>query len=155
MSLLRFILTSSLPRTDFLTLGQSCANLQFTIWFTVFLGWLIKHCILRYGGLTAYRQARPLFLDLILGQFTCNDFWIVIVFLSRNSGNSIFWIWRATLIKNQSIRWALYSHSLIPGKVKGHDKVEPTMDTASPYSEPPQSSWHSNSYLAIGCLPRR
>jgi len=62
------------------------------IWFTVFLAWLIKLCILKYGGLKLYRQARPLFLGLILGQFTCNGFWIILDWLTGHQGNGIFWI---------------------------------------------------------------
>jgi hypothetical protein len=62
------------------------------LWFTVFLAWLIKACILKYGGLRGYRRARPLFLGLILGQFTCNGFWILIDLLTGQKGNSIFWI---------------------------------------------------------------
>ena len=62
------------------------------LWFTVFLAWLIKACILKYGGLGGYRRARPLFLGLILGQFTCNGFWIIIDLLTGQKGNSIFWI---------------------------------------------------------------
>ena len=62
------------------------------LWFTVFLAWLIKACILKYAGLGGYRRARPLFLGLILGQFTCNGFWILIDLLTGQKGNSIFWI---------------------------------------------------------------
>ena len=62
------------------------------LWFTVLLAWLIKACILKYGGLRGYRRARPLFLGLILGQFTCNGFWILIDLMTGQKGNSIFWI---------------------------------------------------------------
>ncbi len=62
------------------------------IWFTVFLAWLLKLCILKYGGLKHYRQARPMFLGLILGQFTCNGFWIFVDLLTGQKGNQIFWI---------------------------------------------------------------
>ena len=35
----------------------------------VFIGWLVSTLIRRYGGLRLYRQARPAFLGLILGDF--------------------------------------------------------------------------------------
>lgn len=38
-------------------------------WFSVFLSWLIKYSLLRYGGLKTYRRNIPLFLGLILGEF--------------------------------------------------------------------------------------
>ena len=62
------------------------------IWFTVFLAWLVKLCILKSGGLKLYRQGRPMFLGLILGQFTCNGFWIILDWLTGHRGNQIFWI---------------------------------------------------------------
>jgi hypothetical protein len=36
-------------------------------WSTIALTWLVKGLLVRYGGLKAYVQARPLFLGLILG----------------------------------------------------------------------------------------
>jgi len=62
------------------------------IWFTVFLAWLIKLSILKYGGLKLYRTIRPLFLGLILGQFVCNGTWLIIDFITGHQGNQIFWI---------------------------------------------------------------
>ena len=41
----------------------------FRLWFPIFLSWLIKTLLLRYGGLRAYRAALPFFLGLILGEF--------------------------------------------------------------------------------------
>jgi hypothetical protein len=62
------------------------------IWFTVFLAWLIKFVIVRYGGLKLFQKFRPFFLGLILGQFTCNGLWIVIDAIAGGRGNQIFWI---------------------------------------------------------------
>lgn len=42
----------------------------FRLWLPIFLTWLIKSILLRYGGLSAYRKARPFFLGLILGEFS-------------------------------------------------------------------------------------
>jgi hypothetical protein len=42
----------------------------FRLWLPIFLSWLMKVLILRYGGLGAYRKALPFFLGLILGEFT-------------------------------------------------------------------------------------
>jgi hypothetical protein len=50
----------------------------FKLWFSIFLGWLMKYSIVRYGGLRAYRQARPLFLGLVLGEMTCAGIWAII-----------------------------------------------------------------------------
>jgi Family of unknown function (DUF6785)/Domain of unknown function (DUF6784) len=41
----------------------------FRLWFPIFVTWLIKTIILRYGGLDWYRKARPFFFGLIIGEF--------------------------------------------------------------------------------------
>lgn len=38
-------------------------------WFSALVAWLAKSLILRYGGMKLYRQARPFFLGMILGEF--------------------------------------------------------------------------------------
>lgn len=45
------------------------------LWSCMFVGSLIKAGVLRYGGLTAYRSAVPLFLGLMLGEFAIGSFW--------------------------------------------------------------------------------
>jgi len=42
----------------------------FRLWLPIFLTWLIKSLLLRYGGMSAYRQAHPFFLGLIFGEFS-------------------------------------------------------------------------------------
>jgi len=44
-------------------------------WFPIFVTWLIKTLILRYGGMKLYRQAMPFFLGLILGEFAMAVAW--------------------------------------------------------------------------------
>jgi len=41
----------------------------FRLWLPIFVSWLIKVLLLRYGGLQAYRRALPFFMGLILGEF--------------------------------------------------------------------------------------
>ena len=40
------------------------------IWFCIFVGWLIKFLITRYGGAAAYRRAIPCVVGVVLGEFT-------------------------------------------------------------------------------------
>jgi hypothetical protein len=37
-------------------------------WFAMFVAWLVKGIIMRYGGLSGYHRARPFFLGLVLGE---------------------------------------------------------------------------------------
>jgi hypothetical protein len=47
-------------------------------WSSFFVGWLVKSLTLRYGGATTYRNFRPLFLGLILGEFSAALIWAVL-----------------------------------------------------------------------------
>lgn len=50
----------------------------FRLWLPIFLTWLVKSLLLRYGGLDAYRRARPFFLGLICGEFAAAFFRTVV-----------------------------------------------------------------------------
>ena len=39
-------------------------------WLAIFLAWLVKSLIVRYGGLSGYAKARPFFLGLIFGEMS-------------------------------------------------------------------------------------
>jgi len=45
------------------------------VWFPIFLAWLIKVLLLRYGGLRAHAQVIPLVCGVILGEFVVGSFW--------------------------------------------------------------------------------
>ncbi len=75
-----FVFTLSVLRMSFvwfpfhpvgLVVSSSWAMNPF--WFSIFLSWLIKSSILRYGGLKLYRKLFPLFLGLILGEFIADS----------------------------------------------------------------------------------
>jgi hypothetical protein len=62
------------------------------LWFSIFLAWLIKQVVMKYGGPSLYRQTRPLFLGLIMGQFVASGIWLFIDYLSGMTDNVVFWI---------------------------------------------------------------
>ncbi len=47
-------------------------------WFPVFLSWLIKLVIIRYGGMKLHNRFVPFFLGLILGDFFIGSLWAII-----------------------------------------------------------------------------
>ena len=63
-----------------------------TIWFSVFLAWLAKRLVLRYGGASFYGRSQGFFLGLIAGQVLCNGLWLVIDYFTGKVGNAIYWI---------------------------------------------------------------
>ena len=58
------------------------------VWFSVFIAWLLKAFILKYGGAKLYRNLRPFFLGLTLGAFTSAGFWLIIDFIFGMTGNA-------------------------------------------------------------------
>jgi len=70
-----------------------CQNmLTRQVWFSIFLAWLVKAVVLRYGGPRVYRATRPFFLGLILGQFAVAGLWLIIDLFTGKTGNSVFWV---------------------------------------------------------------
>jgi len=58
-------------------------------WFSVFIAWLLKSVILKYGGARFYKSLRPLFLGLILGHVTVAGFWLIVDYFTGTTGNVI------------------------------------------------------------------
>jgi hypothetical protein len=67
-------------------------NLMDYVWFNVFLAWLVKTLILKYGGADLYRKSQTFFFGLIAGQALVNGMWLVIDYFTGKIGNSLFWI---------------------------------------------------------------
>lgn len=57
-------------------------------WTGIFIGWLIKLALVRYGGSRLYRAAKPFFLGLIIGEVLAAAFWcivpVILVWLGRS-----------------------------------------------------------------------
>jgi hypothetical protein len=62
------------------------------VWFSVFIAWLFKRLVLRFGGAILYRRSQSFFMGLICGQMFCNGIWLVVDYFTGKVGNSIFWI---------------------------------------------------------------
>ncbi len=57
---------------------------------SIFLAWLVKTTVLRYGGVTWYRKTRPFFLGLILGHYVAGGLWCIIDGFTGMTGNYLF-----------------------------------------------------------------
>ena len=60
-----------------------------TIWFSVFLAWLCKVMILKYGGAGTYQKSKAFFLGLALAQVVAGGLWLVVDGFTGNVGNRI------------------------------------------------------------------
>ena len=73
--------------------GITVAPLWMTrlIVFSVFLAWICKSSIMRYGGISAYRNARPFFMGLIAGYFLgIGISYLVDIFCFMGEGHAYF-----------------------------------------------------------------
>jgi hypothetical protein len=57
---------------------------------SIFIAWLVKTVVLRYGGVMLYRRTRPFFLGLILGHYFAGGLWCVIDGFTGMTGNHLF-----------------------------------------------------------------
>jgi hypothetical protein len=60
-------------------------------WFPIFIAWLIKGGIVRYGGWHLYAKFRPFFLGLILGEFSQAVIWATIAGIWRTPAPFFPW----------------------------------------------------------------
>ena len=60
------------------------------IWFSIFIAWVLKWMLMRYGGAHMFSRSRYFFLGLICGQFLCSGFWLFVDYFTGKIGNGIF-----------------------------------------------------------------
>ena len=79
-TLIVFVCRSSIPGFSLHPAGFLVAATypMYMMWFSLFLGWLLKGPIVRYGGMRGYRLALPFFLGLVLGDCLNAIGWVII-----------------------------------------------------------------------------
>jgi hypothetical protein len=55
-------------------------------WFSVFIAWMIKAIVMKYGGIRVYNKTKDFFLGMVLGSFVTAGLWAVIGFLTKMQG---------------------------------------------------------------------
>ncbi len=56
------------------------------VWFSVFLAWAVKVCVLRLGGGSVYHRSVPFFLGILSGEVTSMGVWLVADYFTGNVG---------------------------------------------------------------------
>jgi hypothetical protein len=59
------------------------------LWVSIFLGWLFKTVIQRFGGSDSYRKLVPAFLGLVLGSICMIVFWVIVDAWQGRTGHSL------------------------------------------------------------------
>lgn len=59
------------------------------IWPSVFMAWMFKALILKYGGALLYVRMRPFFLGMVLGSFGTAGIWLIIDLCTGMTGNRL------------------------------------------------------------------
>ena len=57
------------------------------MWFSVFVAWVLKGSVLKYGGLKLFERLKPFFLGLILGEAILAGFWVIIDYCTGMQSN--------------------------------------------------------------------
>jgi hypothetical protein len=60
---------------------MGATNTATMFWANYFVAWLVKICLLRYGGMRLYRAAMPFFIGLILGDVATQAAWSLGTFI--------------------------------------------------------------------------
>lgn len=63
-------------------------NMQpiYSMWFSYFLGWLIKSLILKFGGMRMYASGRRFFVGLVIGEALATIVWIIVAYFTGLTG---------------------------------------------------------------------
>lgn len=60
---------------------------MWSMWFSVFLGWVFKIPVMRYGGIKLYRKVLPFFLGLIVADIINSIIWVIVGIATRSGYN--------------------------------------------------------------------
>ena len=56
------------------------------LWFAIFLGWLARTMVLRFGGSRMYTDAKPAMIGIIVGEAVAASFWLVMGIILSSMG---------------------------------------------------------------------
>jgi hypothetical protein len=60
------------------------------LWFSVFVGWICKVLIVRFGGASMYARSKPFFVGLPVGEAVAAGFWLLLNMTLALLGHSYY-----------------------------------------------------------------
>ncbi len=60
------------------------------VWASLFIGWLAKSLIVRFGGHSLFKSVRPVFVGLIFGEILAAAFWLLVALVLASAGIPYF-----------------------------------------------------------------
>lgn len=72
-----------LPGWPFMPVAYLASHVWYIrmLWWSIFLGWLCKVLILRFGGATLYQQLKTIFVAFVVGEAIAAGFWLAIALI--------------------------------------------------------------------------
>ena len=65
-------------------------HMVYNLWFSIFMAWLIKSFVVKFGGYRGYRVTRRLFIGMVLAGFMAGGIWAAIDLITGAQGNTVF-----------------------------------------------------------------
>jgi hypothetical protein len=60
-------------------------------WLPIFIAWLLKSIIIKYGGVKQYLKFKPFFLGMILGEFSMATIWVGVSWITKEPAPYFPW----------------------------------------------------------------
>ena len=71
-------------------LGPAAGNYLIWVWCPFMIAWVLKYCIVRFGGQKAHKVMVPFFLGLVLGDYVTGAVWSIVSQMLKIPGYEIF-----------------------------------------------------------------
>ena len=60
------------------------------LWFSFFVTWFLKLCVMKTGGVRAYRRLMPLFIGFVVGEIVVGSLWALVGVVSARESYGFY-----------------------------------------------------------------
>ncbi len=90
LTLLLWVLQARYPWMWLHPLGPAAGNFLIWVWCPFMIAWVLKYCIVRFGGQKVHKTMVPFFLGLVLGDYVTGAVWSIVSQRLKIPGYEIF-----------------------------------------------------------------